>query len=169
MQDDKAPRNTRAGAVRRGDIEAYTALRWVGILFKAAAVFLGVALLAEIIAGLNVDGWAALPTLLGEAARALVFAVVLWGGGDLVRLLIHLGHDVRAERVLLSRIAHRMNGAEDLPAASLLRSSEPRQPDIGEATSEATERVEAPESAETPEPVEEEEQTRRPDEGREAA
>jgi hypothetical protein len=31
----------------------------------------------------------------------------LWGGGDLVKLLIQLGNDVRAERILLSRLVHR--------------------------------------------------------------
>jgi hypothetical protein len=98
----------RAGAVREADIEPYTALRWVGTLFKAAAVFLAVALVAEFIAGLQIDGTAALPELLGELARTAVLAVVLWGGGDLVRLLIHLGHDVRAQRILLARVGHRL-------------------------------------------------------------
>lgn len=156
MENETAPRSFRAGAIRRADIEAYTALRWVGILFKGAAVFLGVALLAEFIAGLNLEGMAALPTLLGEAARTLVLAVVLWGGGDLVRLLIHLGHDVRAERVLLSRIAFRMNGSEGLPASPLLRSTG------GHENGGEGERLEI-----EPEPIEEE--AVRPEEGREAA
>ncbi|MFW6089494.1 MAG: hypothetical protein ACODAB_07065 [Gemmatimonadota bacterium] len=98
----------RPGAVRSGDIEPYTALRWVGTLFKAAAVFLGVAILAEIIAGLRFEGTAALPTLLGELARTVVFAIVLWGAGDLVRLLIDIGHDLRAERILMGRISSRI-------------------------------------------------------------
>lgn len=108
MEPDKKPRALRAAAVRRADIEPYTALRWVGILFKAGAVFLGVAILAEIVAGVGVEGWDALPVLMGELARTLVLAIVLWGAGDLVRLLIHLGHDIRAERILLARIAHRL-------------------------------------------------------------
>ncbi|NIQ57181.1 MAG: hypothetical protein GWN85_28070, partial [Gemmatimonadetes bacterium] len=32
---------------------------------------------------------------------------VLWGGGDLVRLLIDIGHDIRADRILLARLLHR--------------------------------------------------------------
>ena len=36
-----------------------------------------------------------------------MLAVVLWGGGDLVKLLIQAGNDVRAERILLSRLVHR--------------------------------------------------------------
>jgi hypothetical protein len=107
MADDKTPRDKFVGSVRQSDIEPYTALRWVGTLFKAAAVFLAVAIVGEFIAGLRFSGAGALPTLLGELARTIVMAVVLWGGGDLVRLLIQLGNDVRAERILLSRLVHR--------------------------------------------------------------
>ena len=105
----RMPRPVIAGTpVRRTDIEPYTALRWVGSLFKGAAVFLGVAVIAEFIAGLRMEGAQALSILLGELARTAVLAVVLWGGGDLVRLLIHLGHDVRAQRIMLARVAFRL-------------------------------------------------------------
>ena len=107
MAEDKRPRDKFVGSVRQSDIEPYTALRWLGTLFKAAAVFLAVAVVGEFIAGLRFNGAAALPTLLGELAKTIVMAVVLWGGGDLVRLLIQLGNDVRAERILLSRLVHR--------------------------------------------------------------
>src|SRR5690606_11970293 len=107
MADDKKPRDKFVGSVRQSDIEPYTALRWLGTLFKAAAVFLAVAIVGEFIAGLRFNGAGALPTLLGELARTIVLAVVLWGGGDLARLLIQLGNDVRAERILLSRLVHR--------------------------------------------------------------
>lgn len=103
----KQPRDRVVGKVRQSDIEPYTALRWLGTLFKAAAVFLAVAVLGEFIAGVRFYGAEALPELLGRLARTTVFAVVLWGGGDLVRLLIQLGNDVRAERILLSRLVHR--------------------------------------------------------------
>lgn len=100
---DKRP----PGLVRQTDIEPYTGLRWVSRLFKAASIFLFVALLGELIAGLRYDGMRSLPVLLGEAARTFVVAVVLWAGGDLVRLFVHLGHDIRAERVLLARLVSR--------------------------------------------------------------
>ena len=102
------PRQARAAAIRDEDIEPYTALRWVATLFKAAAVFLVVALVGESIAGLKVAGTEAIPLLLGEVARTLVFIVVLWGAGDLVRLFVDLGHDIRAQRVLLARLAYRV-------------------------------------------------------------
>ena len=105
--EDKRTEEHKVSAVRDTDLDPYTALRWVGTLFKAAAVFLVVALVGEFVAGLQVEGTSALPMLLGQSARTIVLAVVLWGGGDLVRLLIRLGNDVRAERILLSRLVHR--------------------------------------------------------------
>lgn len=101
------PRGRRPGAVRSTDLEPYTGLRWVSTLFKAAAVFVFVALAAEFVAGLRLAGTTALPALLGETAQTVVLAVVLWGGGDLVRLLVDMGHDLRAERILMVRLLSR--------------------------------------------------------------
>ena len=106
-RDKRAP-----GVVRQTDIEPYTGLKWVSRLFKAASIFLFVALLGEFIAGLRYDGARSLPVLLGEAARTFVVAVVLWAGGDLVLLFVHLGHDIRAERVLLARLVSGTPAAE---------------------------------------------------------
>lgn len=107
MVEDDSTRGRRAGAIRSSDLEPYTGLRWVATLFKAAAVFIFVALAAEFVAGLRLAGTAALPALLGETARTAVLAVVLWGGGDLVRLLVDMGHDLRAQRVLMVRLLTR--------------------------------------------------------------
>ena len=45
-----------------------------------------------------------------DAARRgqplIVLAGVLWGTGDLAHLLIDVGHDVRAARILVARVAH---------------------------------------------------------------
>lgn len=107
MEDSKK-RKARAASVRETDLEPYTALRWVGTIFKAAAIFLLVAILGEMVAGLRIEGSGALPILLGELARTLVIAVVLWGAGDVARLLIDIGHDIRAQRILLARVGYRL-------------------------------------------------------------
>jgi hypothetical protein len=107
MGNERRDRRNRAWAVRKGDHEPFTALRWLVVLFKAAAVFLGVAVFAEFIAGMRVDGRAVLPVLLGEVARTTIIAIVLWGTGDLLRLLLQIGHDLRADRILLARLNHR--------------------------------------------------------------
>ncbi len=105
------------GIVRQTDIEPYTGLKWVSRLFKAASIFLFIAMMGELVAGLRYEGIKSMPVLLGEAARTFVVAVVLWAGGDLVRLFVHLGHDIRAERILLARLVSRMpvTEAEETP------------------------------------------------------
>jgi molybdate transport system ATP-binding protein len=86
---------------------ALAAGRAAGTLFKSAAVFLLIAIIGEFIAGLRFEGVQAMPVLLGELARTIVLAVVLWGVGDLVRLMITVGNDIRAERILLARLVFR--------------------------------------------------------------
>ncbi|MGH7461765.1 MAG: hypothetical protein ACREMA_12165 [Longimicrobiales bacterium] len=107
MDNNKRAQRAFVGSVRRTDIEPYTALKWVGTLFKSAAVFLAVAVVGEFVAGIRFEGMRALPILMGELARTVVLAVVLWGAGDLARLLITVGNDIRAERILLARLVFR--------------------------------------------------------------
>lgn len=94
--------------VRASDIEPYTGLRYLSKLFKVMGVVIALLLIAEVATGLSQVGTAAIPTLLGEASRLLVLAGMLWGVGDLALLLIDVGHDVRAGRVLLSRQTYHM-------------------------------------------------------------
>ena len=93
--------------VRASDIEPYIGLRYLSKLFRFMAIILVLLLVAEVITGLVNQGRAAIPTLLGEMSRLIVLAGLLWGTGDLAILLIDVGHDVRASRILLGRqIAH---------------------------------------------------------------
>ena len=94
--------------VRASDIEPYTGLRYLSKLFRFMAIILLLLLVAEIATGLYAQGGAAIPTLLGEASRLIVFAGVLWGTGDLAHLLIDVGHDVRATRVMVARQTYHM-------------------------------------------------------------
>ena len=93
--------------LRASDIEPYTGLRYLSKLFRFMAIVLLLVLAAEIVTGLYTNGMAAIPTLLGEASRLVVMAGVLWGTGDLAHLLIDVGHDVRAGRILMARGAGR--------------------------------------------------------------
>jgi hypothetical protein len=93
--------------LRASDIEPYTGLRYLSKLFRFMAVVLLLVLVAEVATGLYTQGSAAIPTLLGEASRLVVLAGVLWGTGDLAHLLIDVGHDVRAGRILMARGAGR--------------------------------------------------------------
>lgn len=101
--------------VRASDIEPYTGLRYLSKLFRFMAIIVILLIIAEVVTGLSAQGAAAIPTLLGEASRLIVLAGVLWGTGDLALLLIDVGHDVRASRILLARQTHHLrdhNGRE---------------------------------------------------------
>lgn len=95
--------------VRAADLEPYVGLRYVSKLFRLMALILVLLLIAEVVAGLTQVGSAAIPTLLPEVSRLLVLSGLLWASGDLAILLIDVGHDVRATRILIGRqSAHHM-------------------------------------------------------------
>lgn len=90
-------------AVRSHDVEPYIGLRYLSKLFRLIAIVLVLLLAAEVTTGLLRDGRVAIPRLLAEASRLVVLGALLWGAGDLASLLIDIGHDVRATRILLGR------------------------------------------------------------------
>jgi len=94
--------------IRATDIEPYTGLRYLSKLFRFMAIIVLLLAVAEVATGLYAQGAASIPTLLGEISRLIVIAGVLWGTGDLAHLLIDVGHDVRAGRVLLARQTYHM-------------------------------------------------------------
>lgn len=108
--DDRSKRDP--GAIRAEDTEPYLALQYVARLFKIAAMVVVVALTAEVIAGVALEGAGALFPLFAEVIRGIVLAAILWGAGDLTVLLIDVGHDVRAARVLLGRLSARNDAAD---------------------------------------------------------
>lgn len=100
--------------VRSADLEPYTGLGYLSKLFKLMAAVLLLLLLSEVVTGLIAQGTAAIPTLLGEVSRLVVLAGLLYGSGDLALLLIDIGHDIRATRILLGRQAiHEEQGRRD--------------------------------------------------------
>lgn len=111
--DDPRGRRPAAGPrmqVRAADLEPYIGLKYLSRLFKLMAVVLILLLVSEVITGLVTSGMEALVPLLGEVSRLIVFAGLLWGSGDLAILLIDMGHDLRATRILIGRqLAHSMD------------------------------------------------------------
>ena len=108
--------------VRTSDVEPYTGLRYLSKLFRMIAIILMLLLIAEVVTGLAREGTQSLPQLLAEASRLIVLSALLWGVGDLALLLIDVGHDVRAARILLGRqVAHHImevHGPEGLPGST---------------------------------------------------
>ena len=91
--------------VRASDIEPYIGLRYLSKLFRLMAIILILLLVAEVITGFISQGSAAIPTLLAEVSKLSVSAALLWASGDLAILMIDIGHDVRATRILMGRQA----------------------------------------------------------------
>lgn len=98
--------------IRATDVEPFTGLRYLSKMFKVMAIILSLLIVSEIVTGLVSQGTAAVPMLLNEVSRLLVFAGLLWGAGDLAILLIDVGHDVRAARIMMSRLAPHPSHAE---------------------------------------------------------
>lgn len=89
--------------VREADLEPYIGLRYLSKLFRLIALILVLLLVAEVITGIAQQGVESVPTLVSEVSRLIVLAGVLWGIGDLALVLIDVGHDVRATRILIGR------------------------------------------------------------------
>jgi len=90
--------------VRDEDMEPHEGLRYIARLFKILAILLILLLIGEAILGLVNQGNAAIPTLLVEATRIIVFAALLWAAGDMALMLIESNHDLRATRILVGRL-----------------------------------------------------------------
>ncbi|MEO7042441.1 MAG: hypothetical protein ABI035_09285 [Gemmatimonadaceae bacterium] len=110
----RRPESPKRMQVRAADLEPYVGLKYLSRLFKLMAIILILVLASEVITGLVSYGISDLPALLGEISRLIVLAGLLWGSGDLAILLIDMGHDLRATRILLGRqLAHSMDEQHD--------------------------------------------------------
>ncbi len=98
---DKPGHPSFAGELMADILEPHASLRYVARLFKALAVLLIILLFAEIVLGFVQQGSAAVPVLMVEATRLVVFAGVLWGLGDIALMLIESNHDLRATRLMV--------------------------------------------------------------------
>ena len=103
----RAIRERTPGSIRAEDTEPYVGLQYIARLFKIVSFLVLIALGLEILLGVVSDGAQAVLPLFAEIVQGGVLAAILWGAADVVLLLIDLGHDVRAARVLLGRISTR--------------------------------------------------------------
>jgi hypothetical protein len=119
--------------IRDSDLEPYVGLRYLSRLFKLMALVLVLMLFAEIVTSFSGETAMSASLLIVEISRWVVLAGILWGAGDLAMLMIDVGHDVRATRILLSRQAihhmvehhpERRESAGGRPPAADLRSAE---------------------------------------------
>lgn len=107
-EDEQGGLTHRELRVRQEDLEPHAGLRYIARLFKVLAILLILLLIAEVVIGLVREGRVAVPTLLIEATRLIVFAGFLWAAGDMALMLIESNHDLRATRVLVGRLNYRV-------------------------------------------------------------
>ncbi|MQA89037.1 MAG: hypothetical protein GEU90_02200 [Gemmatimonas sp.] len=107
--------------VREEDLEPHEGLRYIARLFRVLSVFLILLLIGEAVVGFVQLGTEAIPTLVVEATRLIVFAAFLWGAGDIAMMLIESNHDLRASRILLGRLNGKMQRLTDLEADDIER------------------------------------------------
>jgi len=105
--------------VRDDDLEPHAGLRYIARLFKILAILLILLLIAEIVLGLVQQGQSAIPQLLVEATRLIVFAGLLWGAADMGLMLIESNHDLRATRILVGRLNNRVQRLEQIATGTL--------------------------------------------------
>lgn len=103
--------------VRDDDLEPHAGLRYIARLFKLLSVLLILLLVGEVVINLVRQGSDAVPLLLVEATRLIVFAGLLWGTADLALMLIESNHDLRATRILVGRMNGRLERLEERAAA----------------------------------------------------
>lgn len=102
---DRPGHPTFEGGIVADILEPHASLRYVARLFKALAVLLLILLIAETVLGVIQQGQQAVPVLLVEATRLIVFAGVLWGIADMALMLIESNHDLRATRLMVWQLS----------------------------------------------------------------
>ncbi|MEX2154739.1 MAG: hypothetical protein WD825_15460 [Gemmatimonadaceae bacterium] len=93
-------------AVREDDIEPEKGIRAIAILFRGMAILLLVLMVLQVFFAVTSTVPLSVGVVFAEAVRLIIFAGLLWGGGNLAVLLIKSHHDLRATRILNARLVH---------------------------------------------------------------
>ena len=106
---DSHDRPTLAGiTVREEDIETVKGIRAVAYLFRGMAVLLLLLAAVQVISAVTSTVTLSIGVFVAEEVRLIIFAGLLWGIGDLAVLWVKSHYDIRATRILLTRVAYMM-------------------------------------------------------------
>lgn len=104
--------HTIAGiSVREEDIEPIKGITTIATLFRGMAILITLLMILQVIFGLTSDVPISIGVLLADAVRLIIFAGLLWAGGDLAVLWVKSHHDLRATRILMARVAYMLQHA----------------------------------------------------------
>jgi hypothetical protein len=93
-------------AVREEDIEPEKGIRAIAILFRGMAILLLFLMVMQVFFAVTSTVPLSVGVVFADAVRLVIFAGLLWGGGNLAVLLIRSAHDLRATRILTARLVH---------------------------------------------------------------
>lgn len=93
-------------AVREDDIEPEKGIRAIALLFRGMAMLLLLLMVLQVFFAVTSTVPLSVGVVFAEAVRLVIFAGLLWGGGNLAVLLIKSHHDLRATRILNARLVH---------------------------------------------------------------
>jgi len=97
--------------VRPDDIEPTRGLHSVAILFRVLSGLLGLLMVMQVFLGLTSTVAISFGVLFAEAVRLVIFAGLLWACGDLADLYVKSHYDLRATRIIMSRLNYRVTEA----------------------------------------------------------
>jgi hypothetical protein len=92
--------------VRERDIEPVKGIRTIAVLFRGMAILLLVLMVLQVIFGVTSTVPISPGVLVADAVRLVIFAGLLWGGGDLAVLIVKSHYDLRATRILAARVEY---------------------------------------------------------------
>ena len=90
--------------VREHDIEETRSIRFIALLFRGMAILLLALMAAQVVFGLTSTVPLSPGVLFADTVRLIIFAGLLWGAGELAVLWVKSHYDIRAQRILTSRI-----------------------------------------------------------------
>ncbi|MEP6990153.1 MAG: hypothetical protein ABJA80_04415 [bacterium] len=94
--------------VREEDIETVKGIRAVAYLFRGMAILLLLLAVVQVVSAVTSTVQLSVGVVFAEEVRLIIFAGLLWGAGDLAVLWIKSHYDIRATRILVTRIAYMM-------------------------------------------------------------
>lgn len=93
-------------AVREEDVEPEKGIRAIAILFRGMALLLLFLMVTQVFFAVTSTVPLSVGVVFANAVRLVIFAGLLWGGGNLAVLLIRSHHDLRATKILTARLVH---------------------------------------------------------------
>jgi hypothetical protein len=101
-------------AVRERDVEPVKGIRAIAVLFRGMAILLLLLMVLQVIFGVTSTVPISPGVLIADAVRLVIFAGLLWGGGDLAVLIVKSHYDLRATKILVARIEYLLQEQADI-------------------------------------------------------